>query len=83
MQTQITVLDYQNDASWNHDTGNPGAMLFGDAIQVWSIAQQRRPVTVDDAAAAFCVAPDLVREAIDWHPWMFVGGDNTIEHEGI
>ena len=77
---RITILDTEVRSRWNHDTGNPGVMLFANAVQVWAIAQDR-PVTAKEAAASFNVDPDLVREAVEEHPWMFLTND-VIEHEG-
>ena len=76
----ITSLetDLEYTAGWNH--GQPGIALFGNAIQVWSFAQNR-PVTVDEAALTFNVAPELIRQAVESHGWMYLCGD-LIEHDG-
>lgn len=67
--------------AWNFDTtGNPGADLFANALQVWAMAQDRS-VTVEEAAATFNVAAHLIEEAIKEHHWMLLSG-NVIEHEG-
>ena len=66
---------------WNHDTGMPGIALFANAVQIWAIAQNR-DITVNDAAMSFNVAPDLIRQAADWHYWMSVGAGDIIKHEG-
>ncbi len=79
----IEILDTSDEHrnSWNAD-GEPGVSLFGIAIQVWAIAQDRGGVTINEAALAFNVRPDLIRQAVEDHPWMFVGRDDVIEHEG-
>jgi len=35
-----------------------------------------RPVTVADIAAAFNTTPELAREAVEDHPWLFVHVDS-------
>ena len=72
--------DLEHLGGWNHDTGQPGIALFGNAVQVWAVAQNR-PVTVDEAALTFNVAPELIRQAVEEHGWMYLRGDR-IEHDG-
>lgn len=86
----ITALaeDAENGC-WDHETGHPTVVHFGAAVQVWSVAQDR-PTTVGEAALAFNVTPELVRQAVeDGSTWMFLGGpddapltERTIEHDG-
>ena len=78
----IDALDTEIEGpEWNHETGNPSVSLFANALQVWAVAQNRLGISVDEAALAFNVKPELIRQAVEWHPWMFhVGG--AIEHEG-
>lgn len=80
----------KDDDGWDvGDTGQVGISLFGNAIQVWSAFQQRNDdVTIAEAAVAFRCTPQMVRAAVDAHPWMFVAGPDddfskqTIEHDG-
>ncbi|AMK19346.1 hypothetical protein K663_14840 [Sphingobium sp. MI1205] len=63
---------------------------LGRAIQVWSGLQDQgwADQTVGAAALAFHLSPALIAEAVEDHPWMFLGGDRadlaamTIEHDG-
>ena len=59
--------------------GMPGIGTFANAVQVWALC--RHTATARDAAIAFQVRVELVRAAIDWHPFMYLSGD-TIEHDG-
>lgn len=34
-----------------------------------------RPVSIADTALAFNTTPELAREAVDAHPWIFASGD--------
>lgn len=81
MSMRITELDADNEWGWNHETGALGTALFSNAVQVWTVAQGRE-VTVSDTALAFNVEPKLIRQAVEDHPWMFIGKDEVIEHEG-
>jgi hypothetical protein len=76
----LSALIDTSDNSWDHDSGTPGLNLFANAVQVWAVLQER-PVTVNDAALAFNATPDVIRQAVEHHAWMFLDGD-TIEHEG-
>lgn len=78
---RIEFLDDGDPQAWDLDTGQPGVGLFATAVQVWSIAQGRA-VTVNEAALAFNVQPALIRQAVDYHYFMFLGDGDTIEHEG-
>lgn len=77
-----------DDMGWDHDTGNPGIMLFGNAVQVWAIRQNRPMVTVGQAAKAFKIEPAKVAEAVSAHPWMYLDftdkplAEQIIEHDG-
>lgn len=53
---------------------------FANAVSLWTCLQ-RRTVSIAEAALAFNVAPALVEEAIEWHPWMYTDGA-TIMHDG-
>ena len=79
----ITALDTSedDDGAWNHDGSEmPSARLFGDALQVWSVAQNRS-VTTQEAALAFNVPVNVIIEAVKHHHWMFLTGE-IIEHDG-
>ena len=67
---------------WNLETsGMPGVGLFSSALQVWTVAQNR-PVKVAEAALAFNVKPEIIRQAVEAHYWMLLGAGDVIEHEG-
>lgn len=76
-----------NDDDWNIDEGGdgkPGVSLFASALQVWSLMQDR-DVPVTEAADAFNTVPDMIREAVEEHPWMLIGNDDGVEviqHDG-
>lgn len=55
---------------------------LGQALQVWSNAQDREKVNVQEAALAFNVGLEEIRQAVNDHYWMFVGAGDTIEHDG-
>jgi hypothetical protein len=78
---QITNFAPDDEDYWDQKTGLPTSAHFGNAVQVWAIAQDR-PVTITDAALAFNVSPDLVRRAVEDHCWMMVGENDLIEHDG-
>lgn len=81
----ITSLATEDDARYGWDIegdGMPGVGFFGNAVQVWAIAQNRMDITINEAALAFNVAPNLIRQAVEEHPWMFIGNDDVIEHDG-
>lgn len=68
--------------AWERDEGWPPSITeFSNALQIWAVCQNRIGVTIDDAAAAFNVPADLIRQAVGSHPWMFLEGD-VISHEG-
>lgn len=77
---------------WDEETGRPGIGIFGNALQVWSICQRKASVTVAEAAAAFKVTEQVIRDAVENHYWMFLeaidadgpdSAENTcIRHEG-
>jgi hypothetical protein len=75
-----------NKFTWNteepaeNDGLLPGIALFRNAIQVWSLAQDDE-TTIERAAAVFNVKPDLVRQAVNAHDWMYVAAGDLIEHE--
>jgi hypothetical protein len=73
------VVDTGAD-DWDFESGSPSLNLFANAIQVWSVLQGR-PVTVHDAGLAFNATPDVIRQAVEHHYFMFLDGD-TIEHDG-
>lgn len=69
---------------WDQKTGRPGIEDFADAVQMWSILQNRTDTTIEEAAAVFNVPIEMVRQAVEDHPWMFLEGKdgNVIGHEG-
>lgn len=81
MMIEALDVSEDDDGGWNLEgSGNPSVSLFSSALQVWAACQEES-VTVDAAALAFNVRPELIRQAIDHHPWMYLSGD-VIEHEG-
>jgi hypothetical protein len=80
----ITALIDDPDL-WNEwdveETGLPGIALFANALQVWAMAQNRVEVTVQEAALAFNTTEAVIRQAVEWHAWMFLNGD-FIDHDG-
>lgn len=77
---KFTELAHDAD-TWDQDTGMPSVAHFGNAVQVWSMAQDHDHVSIEETAEAFNVAPALIREAVEAHPWMFLDGDD-IGHDG-
>lgn len=70
--------------SWNQDRDEdaaPGISLFANALQVWTMAQNKQVVTVHEAALSFNVRPEIIIQAVNYHAWMFLDGD-LIEHDG-
>lgn len=58
---------------------------FTNALSIWA-AMQPSPPTVVHAAYIFNTEPDVIREAVDEHCWMFLAGAGdlaTIEHDGL
>ena len=76
----ITRLDQLGELGWSHETAQPEQSMLANAIQVWSVCQERR-TTVQEVAVAFNVSLDLARAAVSSHYWMTLAGD-VIEHEG-
>ena len=76
----ITQFAGDEHEKWEMDTGKPTCSFFGSALQVWSCLQGR-PTTVNEAALTFNVPPELIRQAVEDHSWMFLSGDE-IEHDG-
>lgn len=66
---------------WDQNECVPGVGLFGDALQVWSMAQPT-PTTVADAALAFCCTREIIEQAVEHHAWMLLGENDVIEHDG-
>jgi len=73
------------------DDNDPGIHIgqLGAAIAAWSWMQDgETPQTVAAAAATFNTTIEIVRRAVEEHPWTFLCGpsDNraaqTIEHDG-
>lgn len=65
------------------EAGKPSIGDFADAIQLWSIMQDRE-TTLEEASAVFRVPIEMVRQAVGWHPWMLLDGEdgNVIGHDG-
>lgn len=73
--------------TWDQDTGAPTIHHFGNALQVWSMFQNR-DTSVAEAAKAFNCDPLRIIEAAQDHEWLFLSGpgdDYTrllIQHDG-
>ena len=80
MTRVITALGSDEAECLFDDDGMPQATAFGNALQMWA-ACQGRAVTVQEAAMTFNAVPEVIRQAVEDHPWMFLDGDN-IEHDG-
>jgi hypothetical protein len=82
-QHPFTEFERDPDADvgvmWDH---------FITAIGIWVYVNSgHREVTVAEAALTFNTTPDLVREAVATHPWLFASDDpdpskQTIESDG-
>jgi hypothetical protein len=59
-------------------------VMFEDFITAvgMMVYTNERTVTVSDVALAFNTTPELVREAAEAHPWLFVRDDGSIESDG-
>jgi hypothetical protein len=73
---------------WDHEgEGMPGVVSAANAIQVWA-ALQNKPTTVRQAALSFNLDDAQVRQAVEFHNWMYLSGPDDdptkqiIEHEG-
>ncbi len=77
----ITQFAGDDAEYWNKNTGEPTCSYFGNALQVWSALQDGRATTVNEAALTFNVPPELIRQAVKDHFWMYLDGD-VIEHDG-
>lgn len=84
-----TFAEWADDRTgWDTETGAPGIISFGEAVQIWAVMQDRARITVAEAAATFNVDARRVAEAVHAHPWMFLMGPNGIigqedEHTGV
>lgn len=79
----ITALQTNEPDGWDLDgTGMPGLALFGNAVLVFVMAQGRPDVTLEEAAAVFNVAPALIRQAVEDHPFLLVGRGDVIHADG-
>jgi len=71
----------------------PGCHLytgyFANAVQVWSSLQEPEDVSVGTAALAFNCAAEIIKQAVEHHPYMYLSADegdplheHKIEHDG-
>lgn len=83
--THITKLAGNDDTAEERclldEDGAPREREFSHAVQMWAICQGRAVVTVQEAALAFNATPEVIRQAVEAHYWMYLDGDR-IEHEG-
>lgn len=80
--------DFFLDENSDEDAGIPWEN-FMTALQVWSFMRPSdTQATIREAADEFDVTDDVVRMAVDEHPWMFLGGPDDdptkqyIDHDG-
>ncbi len=64
------------------DDGACQADQFSRAINVWIGCQAARDITVNEVALSFNATPDVIREAVELHPWLCLIGD-IIEADGL
>lgn len=80
----VPFADDEQD-SWDQQTGMPTRTFAANALQVWSVFQNR-PVTVEEAALAFNLTPSQIRQLVTVHLWMYLeAGENGAEiicHDG-
>lgn len=84
-------IDLDEDADCDDaddGSGRPGIGIAANALNFW-VGQQYHTTTVGDAAVAFSMPAEAVAQAVRWHPWMLIGGDEalplisrTIEQDG-
>jgi len=66
------------EESWNVGTcGRVGISLFGKALQVWSTfaaeeCEDLNGISVQQAASTFHCDPEMIIEAVEDHPWMYL-----------
>jgi hypothetical protein len=76
---------FQDEREFDPDFGEYGLTKsdLANAVQIWSLVRSGddKANTVQNAADAFRVSEDLMRQVIDSHYWMFMNGD-LIEHDG-
>lgn len=48
---------------------------LGRSLVTWVAMQDRHPVTVHEAAAAFNTTPEVIAEAVEETAWIYVDGD--------
>ena len=80
----ITDLDTtpENDGAWNLEGSQlPCVYMFAQALQVWCVAQNRTPISVNEAALAFNTTKEVIEKARDHHGYMYVA-NGFIEHDG-
>lgn len=72
--TGLAAFDPERDILFD-DGGFPCEIAFGAALSVWRACQNRVAVPVAEAAIAFNADPDVIRMAIEDHPWLFIQDD--------
>lgn len=71
MTNGAPFTDFEHDPNetgihWEH---------FITAVGIWTYLNEDRGCTVAEAAMTFCTTPELVRKAIEEHPWIFTNED--------
>ena len=78
--------DMEHDG-WD-ETGMPTLSMVANAIQIWAVFQHPKKVTVRSCGEAFNLDDAQVREAVEYHNYMYLEGpddlptEQTIEHDG-
>lgn len=79
---------WSDEEDWCPETGAPSIAHFAGIVQAYALFQQRERVTLEEVATALNVEWQRVREAVEWHYWMYLEGPDDqphkqwIEHEG-
>jgi len=68
---------------FERDEDAPVGVMWRDFVTAVGVMvyTANTPPTVEAVALAFNTTRDLVREAVDEHPWLFISGDR-IESDG-
>lgn len=74
---------------WTHDLFEPDETepgvhfsVFVESLTTWVAMQLREPITVAEAAMAWNTTPDIIREAADATPWLFVAAGDVLHLDG-
>ena len=78
-----TVPWASDPEGWDPETGMPGILATGRAIQIWMVlVAGSDPVWVPRIASTFCLPADRIREAVVEHPFLALTADGmTVLHD--